>query len=493
VIDVAPAECGALYLDSRTILTTSQRLLAHSRSGRHDVVGKTYNSPVVVSGVGDDAYLNRKRREIALIADCLTTRPEIAPVSSAAAAIETKFRLAGALRAERSLQSWAITETARPDTQHWRSGAYQFSFGYQRADLEVEGPLIYDAIGAAGAGVRQRTVYTGSGMSAIAAVVVALLRVRGGVRVQAACGCYGETRELLDSLRGQVTTVPFSSRAAAVDPSRDTARVLLIDSCVSRGFDDYRTLSAADIDVVLFDTTCFWQRSARIRRVVEWALDARLPIVLVRSHAKLDSLGIEYGRLGSVVFAWRASQRASRALATLVRATEDSVRLYGVAAIPAHFPPFTGTDAYRQCSAARTAAILRSTRRMVQGLSARLGGSRTVREFQHALYLALAPGKELALGDVKRAAGALCDALGGQGLPVKHAGSFGFDFVAVEWFFDAILRRNVIRIAGADLPASVIDRIIDAIVAWWSQHRMGTLPKIAAPVAATTETAPSDL
>jgi len=39
----------------------------------------------------------------------------------------------------------------------------------------------------------------------------------------------------------------------------------------------------------------------------------------------------------------------------------------------------------------------------------------------------------------------------------------------------------------------VIDRIIDAIVAWWSQHRMGTLRKIAAPVAATTETAPSDL
>jgi len=460
--------------------------MAYPRTGRRTVVGKTYKVPVVSGAGRSDAYVDRKRREIALIAGCLAARPEIEPVSSAAAVIETKFRLAGALRAERSLKSWAITETARPEAQRWRSGAYQFSFGYQRADLHVEGPPIYAAIGGAGARVRQRTVYTGSGMSAIAVVVAALLRAHGNVEVRVARGCYGETRELLDSLRGRVT---IASRSAAADPARNAARVLLIDSSVSRGFADYRKLSTADIDVVLFDTTCFWQRSSRIRLVVEWALQAQLPIVLVRSHAKLDSLGIEYGRLGSIVFAWRASDDSSRTLSTLVRATEDSVRLYGVAAIPAHFPPFTGTDDYRQCSASRTAAIIRSTRRMARGLSARLGGTRTVREFQHALYLALAPGKEMALGDVKRAAGALCDALGKQGLPVKHAGSFGFDFVAVEWFFDAILRRNVIRIAGADLPAVVIDRIVDAIVTWWSQHRMSAAPKLHAAATAKTETA----
>jgi hypothetical protein len=461
--------------------------MATSHAEPHIVVGKTYNSLPSIADDSVGGYLIRKEREIALIAGCLTTPTPLPAMSSAAAAIDAKFKLAAALRAERSLQSWAITETARPEVQHWQSGAYQFSYGYQRADLDVEGPSIY-ALDALGKRLRQKTVYTGSGMSAIAVVVAALVRTHGNITVQAARGCYSETRELLQSLHGQVTIAPFPVGGTASTSSNTRARVLLIDSCVRQGFEDYRRVPARDIDIVLFDTTCFWQRSSRVRLVLEWARRARLPIVLMRSHAKLDSLGIEYGRLGSLVFAWTRDSNAAGSMATLVRAAEDAVRLYGAAAIPAHFPPFTGTDAYRALSATRTAAIMRNTRRMVRRLSARLSATRVLREFQHELYFALAPGKELELTDVKRAADALCNALGAQGLPVKHAGSFGFDFVAVEWFFDAGLRRNVIRVAGADLPAHSIDRIVDAIVAWWSQHRMSTEPKNIHAEAAATET-----
>ena len=431
------------------------------------------------------AYLARKHREIELIAGCFAAPVAATVPRSAAHAIDEKFRIAGALRAERSLSSWAITETARPEIQRWRVGAYEFSFGYQRADLEVRGPPIYDVPGRRSE-LRQYTLYTGSGMSAVAVVFTALLRLSPDVRVLATRGFYSETRELLESFGERFALSITAGRsgkraAAAVSPSVKSSspvnatRVLLVDSCVSAGFENYRYVRADDFDLVVVDTTCFWQTSARIRRVVAWASRAHLPLALVRSHAKLDALGIEYGRLGSVVLLWKPANARAAWVRELRRAVEASVRLYGAAAIPAHFPPFTGTEAYERASRARIAAIARCTRRMVRHLSLALGRN-TVRRFQHGLYLALIPGRDMQIDDVKHAADDLCSTLARQGLLVRHAGSFGFDFIAVEWFYDAIARRNVIRVTGADLPFALVDRVADGIEAWWSVRRMSATP-----------------
>ena len=239
------------------------------------------------------------------------------------------------------------------------------SYGYQRADLEVRGPPIYPML--AMRGHTDETLYTGSGMGAIAALVVALLRVRGTVDVHASRGTYGETRELLDRFEGRIRVVPLRRRRTSLPTGAAGGRVVLIDSA-GGALPHASDPMVRDADLVLFDTTCLWQDSGRIRRVVGWARRHDVPITLWRSHAKLDCLGIEYGRLGSIVLTWRR-QQASAWMRDLVRETRDAIRLVGVAAIPAHFPPFAGTEGYRLCSAQRTAAIVRNTRRLARRLS----------------------------------------------------------------------------------------------------------------------------
>src|SRR6185295_1321224 len=130
-----------------------------------------------------ESYLNRKQREISILSSCLASPPSLQKLASAAAVIEHKFRLAAAIKAERSLKNWSITETARPPSWGARSGPFEFSYGYQRADLHVHGPAIYPALDSASASVFPQTIYTSSGMSAMAALLTALTRLRSSIEV----------------------------------------------------------------------------------------------------------------------------------------------------------------------------------------------------------------------------------------------------------------------------------------------------------------------
>lgn len=427
------------------------------------------------------AHQTRKAREIALLQRCLREPLVLPPLGGVADVLAQKLRIASAMRAEGSLDSWAITETARPEVREWRRGAFRLSFGYQRADLEVHGPPVYPSLEAAHHGLAEETLYTGSGMSAITTLVIALLEVHPGITVLGIDAGYGETRELLERFRHRIRIAPL---AAAPGPriAGEGARIVWLDSAVPAGFDAAIRSAPGQLDLAVVDTTCFWRGSSRIRRVLRWARERDVPLAIVRSHAKLDCLGIEYGRMGSLVISWR--RHATQAwLRDLVKEARNAVRLIGCAAVPAHFPPFTGDDDYLPCSAGRTASIIRATRRLARQLDASgLRGS--VARFQHGLYITLAPRGDLRIRDVKRAADGLCKALACAGLPVRHAGSFGFDFVAIEWFPDPVTGRNVIRIAPGDLPPRVIDAVGDGVVRWFEGQRAGVRAKSRTPATA---------
>ncbi|WP_439392406.1 hypothetical protein ACRQ5Q_22775 [Bradyrhizobium sp. PMVTL-01] len=415
------------------------------------------------------AYLERKRDELGLLNGCLSTPRHVPCPRSVDEVIRTKFQLTAALRAEHALHDWKATETSWSATASPTSGPFTFSYDYQRADLKVNGPSFYEREH----GCSSETIYTASGMAAISALLLAVTRIVAGADILVLPGSYGETLELIDRLVPELRLVTLSLTLGDALAGAGAPRILLLDSCVSAGaFEAALRCEGSGLDLLIFDTTCFAGRSGRIRRVLRWARRSGIPVVMVRSHTKLDSLGAEYGRLGSAVFVRGSEEGAGRSLSERLAAeTRDVVRLLGSAALPAHFPPFVGTPDYWALTKRRVAAILRNGRHAARLFARELALLSAELHFTHGLYVTLRSRHPLDEAGARHAAEAMSRDLGRDGFPIRHAGSFGFDFAATEWFHNATTDEYSVRVAVPDLPTELWNDLAAAIAGWWRTHQ----------------------
>ena len=416
-----------------------------------------------------EAYLQRKYHELELLDDCLDTSLAPAPPRSIDDVIELKFKLTAALRAQHDLSDWAATETAWSQGKKSCDGPFRFTYDYQRADLDVAGPSFYDLDDES----RTETVYTSSGMASISALLLASSHVFDSAHLVVLSETYRETIEFTAGYCHHLRIV--AAERAWSDPVRRSppARILLLDSCaLAKDFEACLRSQWTQFDLCIFDTTCFSSGSGRIRRALRTARRNGVPVVMVRSHTKLDSLGAEYGRLGSAGFVHVRNDDPWRrpGLAKLPDEMRNAVRLLGSAALPAHFPPYVGRSKYRSLTARRVAAILRNGRRSAGFFRETLGGLVAELDFAHGLYATLKCRRPLDEEAARKAASDMSEALGRAGFPMRHAGSFGFDFGATEWVRDVESDAFNVRVAVPDLPTAVWDEQSRAIGRWWTAY-----------------------
>jgi hypothetical protein len=117
----------------------------------------------------------------------------------------------------------------------------------------------------------------------------------------------------------------------------------------------------------------------------------------------------------------------------------------------------------------RIAAILRNGRLAAQLLARELPKLSAELHFVHGLYVTLRSRRPLDELSARRAAEALSGELRSR-YPIRHAGSFGFDFAATEWFHDAILDEYNVRVAVPDLPTHLWNELVMEIAKWWGKN-----------------------
>jgi hypothetical protein len=129
--------------------------------------------------------------------------------------------------------------------------------------------------------------------------------------------------------------------------SSGKSQILLLDSCGPA--DAFKTAlrgASRTLDLHVFDTTCFSSVSGHIRRILRWVRKRGIPVVMVRSHTKLDSLGVEYGRLGDCFCSAARTDRAIEIQGIAIRNEEGYPALRG-RRVASAFSAFVGSAAYR--------------------------------------------------------------------------------------------------------------------------------------------------
>jgi len=90
--------------------------------------------------------------------------------------------------------------------------------------------------------------------------------------------------------------------------------------------------------------------------------------------------------------------------------------------------------------------------------------------FAHGLYVTVASDRVRDEQQARQISTDMAGDLRKAGLPFRHAGSFGFDFGAAEWFHHTLTDRYAVRIAVADLPTAVWDDVSRAAAQWWLRY-----------------------
>lgn len=111
--------------------------------------------------------------------------------------------------------------------------------------------------------------------------------------------------------------------------------------------------------------------------------------------------------------------------------------------------------------------MLRNGRHTSRYFASEFGSLSAELHFTHGLYVTLRGRHPLDEATARNTAEEMSSDLRRSGFPIRHAGSFGFDFAATEWFHDATTDRYSVRVAIPDLPTELWNDLTAAIARWW--------------------------
>ena len=350
--------------------------------------------------------------------------------------LKTKFQLMKELKA-RTLKELDNSVTLLWPLNQSFPGK-KVSFDYQRQNLKIESKsdleIFYPNLKT---NISSYGHFTSSGQAATFGLSLALKNQLKDFSINLlAPSVYFETRHIFDALK--------------IPSSVDAENLYLDSSALTNAPLFY--LKDKTFKRLIVDTTNWDISSAYIQKIITLAEVEKFELFLIRSHIKLDSLGAEYGTLGSIV---RVSSMPDE---EWNKQLQETLSYSGLLANLEQIYPFLWDKSFLDLTTTRTESIRSNTKFLELKIDCFLKKRKKVmklRTFDHALYLLITMPAISKIHAEKFIKLSLM-----HQVPAKYCNSFGFDFVSLSNFIMTNDKTNEISLRIC--PGADTEKIEDA-------------------------------
>jgi len=285
-------------------------------------------------------YINSKKEEIILLSSFLNDIPDEAALFSGDL-ISVKREIRAKLISEFIFDNPDIVNTNRNFCEY-EDSPFEYIYGYQRFDMKINCNSFFQNLYFISNDICQ-AFFTNSGMSAIYSFLSSISMI-DGVSVTILGDTYVETQKIIDKYK-----LSYSQNS--------NFQILYLDT--SNNSSLFHILDNTDLSnyhIVAIDTTCYDYDD--LFRFSKYYSSSSL-FVLLRSHMKLDMLGTEYAKLGSIVYFKKNDTNPWEK--NLITENKEILSLIGGFAYPEDIPVFWKNKKSFELNAKRVRQIKSNT------------------------------------------------------------------------------------------------------------------------------------
>lgn len=407
-------------------------------------------------------YIDRKRREVVLLKSSSVT--SLHRVIQKLNLLDYKTDLIGIQSLKQSSLVKA-PESNWTDVEEFTILDHKFKFSYQRFDQQVFAPSIYPRLNNR---KDSQTFYTKSGMSSISAFLIAMSRaLNSTVDFFSVTDAYFECLHFVKNYIDRANLLVFDNYSSLQEGIRvaSAPAVIHFDS-ISKSTLNFSTLANNNtVKLVIFDTTCLLRTDKILTDLTEYFNRKGVPVVLIRSHLKLDCLGTEVSKVGSIVISQpeKIDDKVSRFLWTIGRLIPDVIKLCGMAPSLEDFLCTKNQEELLKLCALRGKITKINCEFMSERFSKSLNRKYEIKKFPHGMFFGIH--NENWTDDIK-VKNIIKSMISNKSntLNIFHSTSFGFDFVAISDVWDVESGKFSMRVSISDEPRAIVEEICDYVI-----------------------------